>query len=355
MRILIVKLTAIGDVVHAMPVACALREHMPDAVIGWVVEGHTGDLLRGHEAIDEVFAAPRHWLHRPGSVLALRRRLRAFAPDVTLDLQGLTKSAVAAWLSGASRRIGFAGNISVDWGRWFNNDLFQLTVGREMSRWINNELVEITAEHIVDRYLQLVEPLGIDSPRVRFNIPQCDEDALAAERLADELSLSGGYAVVNPGAGKRSKLWCADRFAAVSRHLGVSHGLAVLVVWAGDRERRWADQIAAGAPDCAVVAPPTSLGLLAAVARRARIFVAGDTGPLHIAAAVGTPCVGLFGTMPARRNRPYGPGHVTVQKGQLCGTSVQRHRAGNEAMLAITAEMVCRACDEILARPRRPA
>lgn len=106
--IVVVKLTAIGDVLHGVPTAVALKRAFPAARIGWAVEGGAADVLAGHPAIDHLFRLPRRWLKSPTAVLSLRRQLRAFAPDVVLDLQGLLKSAVATWLSGAPLRIGHA-------------------------------------------------------------------------------------------------------------------------------------------------------------------------------------------------------------------------------------------------------
>jgi ADP-heptose:LPS heptosyltransferase len=124
-----------------------------------------------------------------------------------------------------------------------------------------------------------------------------------------------------------------------------------LVVWAADEEHGWAQQIVAGSAGFALLAPGTTLGELAAIAQRATIFISSDTGPLHIAAGVRTPCVGLFGPMPGERNGPYGPEHLTVQKMKLTGSSRERRRATSESMLTIQVEHVTTACDEILNRP----
>jgi ADP-heptose:LPS heptosyltransferase len=125
-----------------------------------------------------------------------------------------------------------------------------------------------------------------------------------------------------------------------------------LVVWAGAKEKAMAEAIVADSEGWARLAPPTSVRELAAVARRARLMISSDTGPLHLAAAVGTPCVGLFGPMPAERNGPYGP-HIAIEVMRLTGSSRQRRTAGNEAMLAISAERVTAACDELLERAER--
>lgn len=332
-RILIVRLSAIGDVLHGLPVLNALRDARPRAFIAWVVEGAAGQLLQDHKALDELIVVPRKWLKSPRAVFDLRRRLRALQFDISVDLQGLTKSAVAARLSGARRRIGFDGRD-----------------GRELSRWLNNDRLSATRTHVVDRNLELLAPLGITNPIARFDLDDTPSDARAAREILATRRLGDRFAVINPGAGWPSKLWPAERFAGVARYLGNRHSLRSLVVWAGEEEHAWAEQIVASSAGFATLAPATSLRELAAVTRHASVFVSSDTGPLHLAAAVKTPCVGLFGPMPAERNGPYGPHHIAVQKMCLTGTSRQRRTAGPESMEAISIEHVCEACDRILGR-----
>ncbi|OHB77643.1 MAG: hypothetical protein A2W31_14880 [Planctomycetes bacterium RBG_16_64_10] len=332
-RILLVRLSAIGDVIHATPVLCALRARLPHAWLAWVVEGRAGDLIEGHRALDELVRLPRRWLKSPRAVWALRQRLRALDLDIALDVQGLTKSAVAARLSGAPRRIGFGG-----------------ADGRELSPWLNTELVVPRSTHIVDRNLELLRPLGIENPAVAFDLPAPAQDAQQMDEYLRRADLTDGFAVINPGAGWPSKRWSAPRFGAVARHLGTEHRLPTLVVWAGDEERALAQQVAATAAGHGRLAPATTLTELAALVRRARLLVASDTGPLHLAVAVNTPVVGLFGPMPRERNGPYGPRHIALQQMVLQGGSRARRRATNDAMLAIAVDQVCAACDMILRR-----
>jgi lipopolysaccharide heptosyltransferase I len=337
-RILIIRLSAIGDCLHTMPVLCALRDKMPGAFLTWVVEGRSGDLLREHPALDELVIVPRGWLKSPRLVWQLRQKLRQLRFDIAIDVQGLTKSAVAAWLSGAPRRIGMKG---VD--------------GREISSWLNNELVEPQHTHIVDRNIELLKPLGIDVPAPRFGLPRTSLEESRAEQIVRTAEVTSGFAIINPGAGWPSKLWPAERFAAVARFLGHDHGLPSLVVWAGAKERAMAESIAAASEGHALMAPPTSLPELVSLARRARLFISSDTGPLHIAAAVGTPCVAMFGPMPAERNGPYGPGHITLQNMRLEGNSRSRRTAGPESMLAISVDDVVKACSNALRRRAQAA
>jgi lipopolysaccharide heptosyltransferase I len=330
-RILIVRLSAIGDVIHGMPVLCALRDHYPGAMLAWVVESRAAALLRGHRAVDELIEIRRGWLTSPRAVWEVRRRLRAMNFDAAIDIQGLTKSAVAAWVSGAPQRIGFADN-----------------KGRELSKWLNNAKSPCPARHIIDANLQLLRPLGIESPQVRFDVPEHESDGRTADKIVHRLGVTGGFAVINPGAGWPSKLWPADRHTAVARHLGRKHGLPTLVVWAGAQELAWAEQIVASSGGSSHLAPATTLTELAALCRRARLFIGSDTGPLHLAAAVGTPCVGLHGPMPAERNGPYGASNAAIQVRRFEGTSRQRRNAPREIMEAITVEMVRDGCDRVL-------
>jgi ADP-heptose:LPS heptosyltransferase len=157
-------------------------------------------------------------------------------------------------------------------------------------------------------------------------------------------------AVINPGASWNSKLWPLDRYAEVARHLGQRHSLRSVVVWYGDVERSFAEEIVAGAGEHAVLAPPTKLHEVAALARAAALFISSDTGPLHLAAAVGTPCVAMYGPTRIGHCGPYGKQHIALQAYYQEGTRHQRRSGDNRAMQAISAIDVCGACDEILVR-----
>ena len=335
-RVLIIRLSAIGDVIHGLPVLCALREQFPDVRIAWLVEGGASTLLEGHPALDELIRVPRGWLRSPATVWRLCRQLREFGPDLTVDVQGLTKSAIPAWLSGARFRIGFG-----------------CENGRELSRWLNNIHVRSTATHIIDCNLQLLQPLGIQRATARFDLPERADDAWAIERIIRELGVEERFAVINVGAGWTSKLWRMDRFAAVARQLARKHAMPTVVVWAGPQERAWAEEVVAGGSGFAKLAPSTTLTELAALVRRAALFIGSDTGPLHLAAAVGTPCVGLFGPKPAERNGPYGPGHIVLQAARPSNARRQRSSTSRALMDAISVEMVCQACERILAAKTR--
>jgi len=333
-RILICRLSAVGDCILTTPLLCALRDHFPDCFLAWVVQRGAASLLTGHECLDRLIVVPRDLLKSWSGVRSIRRELRNLQFDVALDAQSLSKSSALAWLSGAPRRIGF-----------------NPPRGREAAPWLNNELVSQRASHLVDCQLELLEPLGVPRPeRVAFRLPRDAAAEETAARLIASAHLTGGFVAVNPGAGWDSKLWPADRYGIVARTLGERRQTPSLVVWAGPREKAWAEQIVARSGGHALLAPATTLPELAAVLRRARLFLGSDTGPLHLAAAVGTPCVGLHGPTRPQDCGPYGAQHITLQQWLQTGTSRQRRRASNDAMQAIEIEHAVAACEEILDR-----
>ncbi len=307
----LVKLSSLGDVIHALPVAEALAAAFPRARLAWLVERREAALLRDHPALDEVIdvdtrawrsaRTPRQALQVLGGLAVLRRRLRAARFDVAIDLQGLVKSGAVARATGAPLRIGFAAG----WSRERLNTLF--TTRRVTP--------PPQARHVVDQYLALLEPLGVTvTPgRARFRLPT----RAAAESRIDDFFVGVGLkprhrlVVLNPGAGRTNKRWPVARFRALAERLCHEADAQVLVLW-GPREHEAARAIVEIAAPRPALAPPTDLDELGAVARRASVMVAGDTGPLHLAAAVGTPCVGLYGPTSAARNGPYGTGHRVI-------------------------------------------
>ncbi len=330
-RILIVRLSAMGDLIHGIPVLNALRAALPEAFIGWVAEGRNADLLEGHPALDQLVRAPRHWWQSPQVVMALRRDLRALRFDITLDLQSLTKSAVAAWLSGARRRIGFGGKF-----------------GREFSRLLNNELVPSPDDHVVDLYLALLGPLEIAKPEVQWNMPEKEGDASFAESfLRDQRLETARFALLNPAAGWISKRWPASRYGELARYLAQEMQLPSVVVWGLPTERSLARQVVDAGSRTTVLAPPTSMTQLAALARRSAIFIGSDSGPLHLAVAVGAPTLSLHGPTLASQCGAYGSRNRALQV-VYDNSRGKRRKSDAWAMEAITAEMVCQACADLL-------
>jgi len=310
-RIALIKLSSLGDVVHALPVAATLKAARPAARLAWIVERREAAVLRDHPALDEVIVvdtrrwrrarSPRDLLSVVRDIRAARRQLRMHRFDVAIDLQGLIKSGILTAATGAPARIGF----DRKWRREPVGGLFT-----------NQHVVPPAARHVVEQYLALLQPLGITTPRLEFRLPAV---ATAELRLDEWLTTAGLKArqrlvVLNPGAGRADKRWPVPRFAELAARLGHDAGAHVVVAW-GPGEESAARAIVEGAGAAgprALLAPPTDLHELIALLRRASVMVAADTGPLHLAAALGTPCVGLYGPTAAARNGPYGAGHAAL-------------------------------------------
>jgi len=309
-NVLLVKLSSLGDVVHALPVAATLRARVPEARLTWLVERREAALLVGHPALDAVVPVdtrtwrrarrPRALAEVAGALSELARHLRGAAFDVTVDLQGLLKSGLLARLAGAPLRIGFA-------ARHCREPLAAL--------FANCRVAPPTARHVVEHYLALLAPLGVRDPVLEFRLP-----TVAAAEARIEAWLAGAgvkprdrLVVLNPGAGRADKTWPVAAFAALARRLRAEAAARVLVVWGPGEEAAARAIVDLAGPEAARAAPPTDLYELLAVLRRASVLVAADTGPLHLAAALGTPCVGLYGPTRAARNGPWGPGHRVLE------------------------------------------
>jgi len=308
-RILIVRLSALGDIVHAVPVLAALRRHDPAIEIDWLVEAAYEPVLALVDGIRQrvvVRAAssgatggPRFGTG-PGGYLRAIGYLRRQGYDVALDLQGLIKSAVWARASGARRVVGFSRD----------------HLREPQAAWLYHEHVTPPhPAHVIDKNLALAAHLGAPARPVALPL---HADASPAVRAELARTLDGQrYAVLNPGAAWPNKRWPAERFGALAEALRRRHGLLSLVTW-GPTERALADAIVAASNGAARVSPPTSVGDLAAVMRGASLVVSGDTGPLHIAAAMGAPLVGLYGPTWPERNGPWDPDDVVISRADQC-------------------------------------
>ncbi len=304
LKIAIVKLSSLGDVIHALPVARALRRAYPAGHLTWIVEAREYALLRDHPDLDAVRPVDtRLWrrliLRASGARLVrqklarLQTRIRASRFDVALDLQGLIKSGLLTAYTGAPLRIGFSPSRCREWP----NCLFT-------NRWVTPPRA---AAHVVEQYLALLAPLGVTPAAPEFHIPLRPEAERRIEEFLGEQGIKRHDALValNPGAGREEKRWPVAHLRAFAERLGAEPGVRLLLLWGPD-EIHMARQIRDGLSTKALLAPPTDLDELASLLSRCALMVANDTGPLHLAAALGTPCLGLYGPTPAERNRPYG-------------------------------------------------
>jgi ADP-heptose:LPS heptosyltransferase len=334
-KALIVRLSSIGDVVHTLPALFALHRQGWEA--GWLVEPASRVLLEGQTLLAHVAAAPAAKAFHMGAALDTLRGLRAARYDVALDFQGLWKSAAWARLAGGSRVVGYAG----PWRR------------ERPSAVLLGERVALPSEavHVIDKNLALLRPLGIDALGLReFPLPASPEADERVDRALRERGLDA-FAILNPGGGWASKLWPAESFAALARGLR-ARGLPSLVTW-GPGEEALAESVAAASAGAAVRSFPTSLLDYVALARRARLVVAADTGTLHLACAVGTPVVGLFGPTDPARNGPFSPHDEVVRRVPSCAPCHRRVCPRHDGiMAAIPVAEVLEAADRRLSRLR---
>ena len=211
-------------------------------MIVWAMESPTHKLLGDHKAIDEVLLVPRGWMKSPAGILAMHRKLKQYRFDIAVDPQSILKSAILARLSGAKTRLGFGGDH-----------------GREMSPWLNNCHVKPTTTHLVDRSLELIQPIIADAAFRYFGLTVPEE----AERFASifqEQQLAGKpFVAINPGASWPSKRWEVDRFAELARAIASDPGITPVITWAGKEENTMAEAIVESSGGAAVMAPATSL------------------------------------------------------------------------------------------------
>ncbi len=325
-RFLIVRLGSLGDIVHALPAVAALREAHPRATIDWLVDARNLEIARLVAAIDHVVV-----LRRPtfAGWLEVIRVLRRQPYDVALDLQGLLKSAVLARASGARRVLGFS--------------IWHL---RERSaRPLYSETAEPPTGHVIRKNFALVAALGAREGVWRFPLVGVPSPALDAVRAQVG---EGRFALVNPGAAWPNKRWPPDRFAAVARFLRERYGWTSVALW-GPGEEPLARAVADQSAGAAVVAPPTAIADLIELSRAAALMVSGDTGPLHLAGAAGTPLVGLFGPTDPGRNGPWEARDRVLSRYDRCGCHYRRRcRRADWCLADITVADVTRAIEERL-------
>jgi heptosyltransferase-1 len=305
-RFLLVRLGALGDIVHAIPVAAALARAFPSARIDWLVSARHRHLLDLVPVIDRRIAINDRGSAGGESLGAAIRELRRTGYDVVFDLQGLVKSAVLARLSGAPRVIGFTSTyLRERLARPFYTDVYDPGGGgmydpRERS-------------HVVQMNLGLLNAVGITAAAVEFPIDHTDTDTARAMRER----AGGRYILANPGAAWPNKRWPAERYGALARTMAARQGLRTIVSW-GPGEEALAQAVVHEAGGAALLSPKTSIADLVALIHGAALMVSGDTGPTHIAAALGTPIVGIYGPTRPSRNGPWAPGDITLSRDALC-------------------------------------
>jgi heptosyltransferase-1 len=321
MRILIVRLGALGDIVHAIPAAAALRAAMPSARIDWLVDAKHREILDLTTVLDSIVTLDGRTLAAWGDVT---RRLRAARYDVALDFQGLLKSAVLARASGARRVAGFSiFHLREKTARPFYTDARTPDGGvrlqADQGGGVRLQPDHVPAHHVITKNLQLLQVLGVDTREISF--PLARVTSAAAEVVRGQAS--GHFALLNPGAAWPNKRWPSERFGELATFLRDVRALTSFVLW-GPGEQDLADAVVRASSGAARAAPATRINDLVQLSREAALMVSGDTGPLHIAAAMGTPVVGLFGPTDPDRNGPWRPDDEVVSRFGSCGCHYDR-------------------------------
>jgi heptosyltransferase-1 len=334
-RILLVKLSSFGDVLHALPTLEALRAAYPGAHITWLVEAAYAPLLSGHPALDEVWVAPRlrpaefFSGSNPAAFRRLLQQLRSRPFDLVVDIQGLLKSAVWVALARSPRKVGYDKT-------------------RELSYLALTERVPPfdPEAHAVWRYLNLAHYLGAPPTLPRFRLG-LDAAADISALIPDEADRP--LVVLHPGARWASKLWPPASWASLAEWF---HGQGFQVAVTGSRADR--ELVAGIAAQCRApilhLAGSTSLAQLAAILRQARIAVTTDTGVMHLAAALGTKVAALFGPTAPWRTGPFGDGHQVVRLGLPCSPCFKRQCPDPRCLNDLSPEMVEAACEKILSQ-----
>jgi lipopolysaccharide heptosyltransferase I len=355
MRILFVKLGSIGDVVHTLPALAAVRRAAPGAKISWVVERRAAEILRDNPLLESLIEIDtkglRRWPLSGETLPATRRqlrRLRASPFDLAIDFQGLLKSALVSRLSGAKRRVGFA----------------REHLREPAGRFLLTETVSVPARlNVIRKNLALASgALGLELPTAADSLEFPVHVSPTHEREADALvgavvqKPEEGFTILNPGGGWPTKLWDAARFGELADALFVRHGLRSLVTY-GPGERELAERVVAASRTGSATAASPSLKGFHALARRAAVYVGGDTGPTHLAVAAGAPVVGLFGPTEWWRNGSPREDDICVERADIgCRTDCHRRSCTPWVCMEVGVERVAAAVGERLRRAEgRPA
>jgi lipopolysaccharide heptosyltransferase I len=330
MNILIVKLSAIGDVIHTLPALNTIRNHYPDAHITWLVEEDAAIIIDGHKALDRVLIsrrkrwtkglASRWWLKHVRDAFRFIRELRDTRYDLVINFQPLLKSGILVGLSRGIRKVGFDRGMD----------------HMEHSYMFLNERVPAVNmdHHALLRSLMLLESIGMATNNIAYHFPIATQDRETLDALLKRHAVNGHQRIVaiNPVAKWETKRWRNVNFAKLADQLITHYG--VQVVFTGSRDDRGTIDGILNSMQCQAVnlAGRTSLKTLAALFEKIAFLVSTDTGPMHMAAAVGTPVVALFGPTAPWRTGPFGSGHQVIRVGLPCSPCFKRQCETVECM-----------------------
>ena len=304
-KFLIIKLSSIGDIVHALPFLRTLRANRPNAYIAWIIEESFQDLIKCNPDLDEVIPVrTRYWrkninIKSWNEIYQTRKLLKKREFDWTFDLQGLIKTGFIARMTGAPNRAGFhRSNCREKINAWFNN---------HRSKYLS------TDSHIVDRCLSQLSILGDFHPQTEFSLPICEKDEQASEAFMVKNSklTEKPIAGINPGAGFPTKLWSIERYARFADKITEELGFSILLTW-GPGEEEMVRSIAESMKQKSWIAPATTIAESIGLYKKLSLFVGSDSGPFHICWALDIPTVSVWGPTDPNRNGAYSKNHKAV-------------------------------------------
>lgn len=342
MNILIVKMSAIGDVIHTLPALNALREHFPDAHIAWLVEEAASGIVESHQAVDRVLISKRQrWLkgllgpsclENVKGIFRFVKELRDTTYDWVIDFQGLLKSAIMVGLCRGKQRIGYDKT-------------------REFSYVVLDERVPPydMDKHAIFRYVNLIKHLGVNTFDVKFNIPLGEKEKSNVRRMLRQKGWNKQSIVaINPAAKWDTKLWEAENFSRLADML--IEGLGCFVIFTGNkRDKKEITKIISKMHNaCIDFSGQTDLGDLAVLYDMSKCLVSTDTGPMHLAAAVGTLVVALFGPTAPWRTGPFGDGHEVLRADLSCSPCFKKKCDTLSCMRNISVDQVFGSVERIM-------
>ena len=342
-NILIIKLSAIGDVVHSLPFLEVLRDRFPSSRIDWVVEEDAGGIVEGHPDINQLIIFHRKsWLKRFSDkgeyikvgkeVANLLKELKKRKYDIVVDVQGLFKSGILTFLARGKRKIA-------------------LTGGREGSFIFVHERVAIPDPdmHALDRYLCIARYLGATNFVWNGQIPIYDKDKRYVNNLLGEIGNNNTLVAVNPIAKWASKLWELNRFASLADKIKEKLGAEVIFTGSGNDKKAIDNILSVMKTEALNLSGKTSLKELAYLYQRCAIVISTDTGPMHVASAMGSPVViALFGPTSPLKTGPYGAKHRVIKAGIGCSPCFKKRCDDMSCMEKITVDMIFDTVKEVI-------
>lgn len=329
-NILIIKMSSLGDVIHALPFSAALRSLYPNAKISWMVHPQFSGFLPDPPTIDEVLFFDKvafnkmSILGKISFLCEFRKELHAKNFDLVIDLQGLFKSAVVAFLTGCPERIGYCEM-------------------REGSGFVSRAICgEHSQEHVIERYLDVARYLGADVRNIEFPLPNLDkETATVLKKLQSAGMKAEKYVVFVPGARWETKEWPPKKYAELADKITADGTYVVLAGGPDEKEKAALIEAAAETDKIIDLTGKTSLRELAALINGCKVYISGDTGPLHFAAALKKPLIAMYGPTKAERTGPYGSDNIKVLTTPAqCAGCLKKHCKDWHCMHDITPDAV---------------